>query len=114
MALASGVFMLINGNSFSVFADFDAISWCILAVWALFSVLYQTFKFMALQYEMPGKLAHYQYLSLIYQLIFDLLVTHRQFSFWQWIGLSILMCGYMIQAWQIFQKFKSNNQKEAE
>jgi uncharacterized membrane protein len=106
MAIASAALMFAQSNDFGIFKTFTATDWVLMCLWALFSVMYQTVKFMALQQEMPGKLAHYQYLSLIYQFIFDIFVSHTEFGMWQFIGIGILISGYALQSVDIIKKLR--------
>ena len=74
LAIVMGIYMYWVGLSAAPFfeSQFKLLDWFLLIWFSVGTVLVQTLKFSALQYEEPGKLSHYQYFLSIYQLIYDM------------------------------------------
>ena len=58
----------------------DSIDYLLFGIIGNLCVTYQTLRYMANQYEEPGKLSQYQYTNVFYTLSFDMLIFNKSFS----------------------------------
>ena len=81
----------------------DAIDYFYYVAIGILTMMFQTLRFKAMQYDDPGKLAQYTYLQMVYYIIFDLFIFHVRVSSLQWIGLSII---WVITIVKIYKELK--------
>ena len=81
LGIAMYIYMVCAGYDSSIFFkdSFEPLDWFLVTFFSIGTVLVQTLKYNALQYEEPGKLSHYQYFLSIYQLIYDVTLLNSQF-----------------------------------
>ena len=99
-------------SSLSLFStQLTWLDWLLLFLCGLGAVVFQTFRYMALQYDEPGKLSQYIYLSALYQLLFDIFIFKRQFIKLQWVGFGIIFICYGVKFGQMLTKKRKEQTK---
>jgi drug/metabolite transporter (DMT)-like permease len=86
---------VVQGDSPYIFTQLDGIDWLLLLVFGVNAFAVQTLKYLALQYQDPAKLSHYQYMNSVYQLMYDLFLFNAVFSDLQWWGLIVMIMSYV-------------------
>ena len=74
---------------------FSWLDWVYVVLLSFGTVSNQILRYLALQYEEPGKLSQYIYLNVLYQLAFDMAIFKQSYVMLQWIGFGLLFSGYV-------------------
>lgn len=87
---------VVCATSPSIFWHLEFFDWFLLFIFGVNAFAVQSLKYMALQYQEPAKLSHYQYMNSVYQLMFDVFLFNAVFSALQWWGLAFMFMTYFV------------------
>jgi len=78
------------------------IDWILFALSGVAVIYLQTFRYLALQYDEPGKLTQYVYLLSLFHLVYDVFIFDKRYTSLQWTGFSILFLAYILKFLQMY------------
>ena len=107
----SAIIMLIFGQSFTIYSEFDQISWLLSLAMAATSVISESFRFKAFKYQKASTLQLLIPVAPLFQFIFDVTFFDENYMLLQYLALLFLAILYIIQGVKLFVD-KKNNQFE--
>ena len=80
--ISSAIFMLALGNSFTIYTEFDWVSWLLVVAAAATCVYSETLRFKALKLQKASALQKLVPLSTMFQWVFDVALFHIHYTKW--------------------------------